>query len=226
MKNNCFVIYICFFLFCSCGVVSKARYGNGLKINLEFNRFKKDDNRPVKYKQKTKVRKFIPVEDTSVGNMPLKEITPLNVLSRPQDKESSSADKNWSIIPSTLLVKNKIKHLAKEVQSSSVLQDHRKKDLVLEPDSKTYERYMEPNVTIAALLFYGGIAASFIPYINLIASIAILVGFIMALIGLRNIRLSDGAFKGYGLALSIVILFILGALLTLFLILLLAAFFI
>lgn len=64
----------------------------------------------------------------------------------------------------------------------------------------------------AAILFYGGLL---IPYIGELAMIA---GFALAFIALHKIKTSKTEYRGYGLALSVIVIFITIMILTIILI--------
>jgi len=74
---------------------------------------------------------------------------------------------------------------------------------------------MEPNVKIASVLFYGSLIL-YVLYNGImgatlisILGLCILIAFILAWIGLSNIKQSFGGYAGKGMAISIIVLFIL-----------------
>lgn len=76
-------------------------------------------------------------------------------------------------------------------------------------------RPMEPNVKIASVLFYGPMII-FLLYSGIIGAalssilgLCMLIAFVLAWIGLSNIKQSFGGYAGKGMAISIIVLFIL-----------------
>lgn len=203
-------LFLCMSCLSSCGVLSRARYGNGWKLNIESNLFARSAPKAAK---KNPVRKY---RDSG---------TETHMVFHPHKQPLVHASAEAGEGPEMVIP---------EKASLAKVKRHRKWDvmpamdsrLVKYPDASRNNDYyvpVEPTVRMAAYLFYGGIIASFIPYINFIAYLAMTAGFILAIIGLRNLKLSDYAYRGYGLALSIVILYLLGLILMLFLLLILLA---
>ncbi|MFM6983578.1 MAG: hypothetical protein ACKOXF_05565, partial [Chitinophagaceae bacterium] len=91
-------------------------------------------------------------------------------------------------------------------------------------------RKIEPNTEIAAWLFYGSLVVQLafiysgliIPGIlSTLLSLATIVGVVLAFVGLRKIKLSGNEYRGYGIDISIIIIFFLSLLYLMFVIALL-----
>ncbi len=184
----------------SCGIVSKARYGNGFKLNLwEVKAHETGNSKPEKPASKTRFAGIrpVPVTDSFTGaaiSGPLKcELTLLNSESQP-GKSINNAQAN---------ITNSFHHYEKIRPQNN--------------PSQSPVRPMEPVTKKAGILFYGGLALSYIaeilgvltPFLASVIGLAIIAGFVLAWIGLSNIRQSNNAYAGKGLAISIIVLYIL-----------------
>jgi hypothetical protein len=207
MKNTvklCVVILL--ITMSSCGVITKARYGNGLKLNVEFNGFKRE-----KQKEKTTTirvsRKDKALEKT-VEKETLTEVVDTAISMVPSVSASIEkiADEEKNKVSKTKKFFNGAKKVIKAEVAKVVAQ---------KPNKRNGEGPMEPNTLVAAILFYGSIVLqvalsfsefAFIPGLSTVLSLCVLAGFILAIVGLHKHKRSDYAYSGYGLALSIVII--------------------
>lgn len=209
-------------LLSSCGVITKARYGNGLKLNIESNLFARKDKSETP-KTPAKKKKMVPqVTDVPVAAVPTISIDS-NVLNSSIQSGASTEIPNTH---SALIDKKKFqkKVPAKSKGISKVLNPIKK----LVDDKKN--KKIEPNTEIAAWLFYGSLVLNFaliysglaIPgIISTLLSIATIVGVVLAFVGLRKIKLSGNEYRGYGIDISIIVLFFLSILYLMFVIALL-----
>jgi hypothetical protein len=196
----------------SCGVITKTRYGNGLKVNLENNLFSK--------KEKTienKAEKAVKYHNNS-NNLIATNSSHINL-------DSATFLNNNEIGAANLendIVKNKTKNTAiilNKILEKTVPKAVNEEIAEIKP--------IEKHAKIAGWLFYGGLVGSFIPYLNILAFLACLIGFILAFVALAKIRESGDKYRGKGLAISIIVIYsilllIFLAILTLFILFLLA----
>lgn len=185
-------------LFSSCGVITKARYGNGFKLNIETGLFSKDNKLHQPKLSKTYVKKSIQKQDflskdSVIDYSEIKENPPIDTIasicefthycqnelireSEPQSKVFES--KKWTI--------NKTKHVEKKV------------------NTKYDERPLAPYLILALIL------AFFMPYVSIY----------LAIRAKKLIKESNDAYKGNGFATAIIILsiltFILGIIASIF----------
>ncbi|MEZ4804201.1 MAG: hypothetical protein R2852_01580 [Bacteroidia bacterium] len=197
MKTKSY-IFVCTFIlltnvFSSCGVITRARYGNGLKLNIGHRYANKNDDRVKTAKTKNLE---IKTSDATVNRSE-------NIKYRDQNDSVSLAD------GSSKNPENKTK-TNRKAKTRKLINKIAHIDII--PKQERPVAYndipIEPTIKVAAYLFYGGFLLSVIPYINLIAGIMVLVGFILANIGLRDLRLSGYAFRGRGLAISIIAVYL------------------
>jgi hypothetical protein len=205
-------LFVCAACLSSCGVLSRARYGNGWKLNIESNPFARSAPKAAK---KNQVRKY---RDS---------VTEKRVVDHPQTEPLGHVSSVSDQVPEMIVAAkekaklSKGKRLGKLYPAAAL-----KKPVAMGQDVSVSQDYyvpVEPTVRTAAYLFYGGMIASLIPYVSILGYLAMTVGFILAIIGLRNLKLSDYAYRGHGLALSIVILYLLGLILFFLLILVVLA---
>lgn len=203
-------------LLSSCGVVTRTRYGNGLKLNLG-NRWtaaeKKQDRQEKKAPMTGTIQSVLPpshasedfrTEDfdknTSAGTI-LTGCAPLAAPElKPEIHRQKQADKKvYRPIVEKILQKNKTKTV----------------NTIPEETSQEYYRPVEPNVKVAGWLFLLAILMSALA-VPLVGGIAALISYILCWIGLGNINRSMGALRGKGLAVTIIVLYSLALLFTLF----------
>lgn len=206
----------------SCGIITKTRYGNGLKLNLG-ERFRKEQGQAGTVRERKKPER----------RLVFKPVSEEETLSAPQHAPEKAV---MAATPSKT-----VKKLQNFGKAGSIRHHDTRVSAPEKTISKTaqgvqnYRPPIEPNVKIGAILFYGGILTNIFlsgvssavaaNVLGIIVSIAILLGFILSWIGLSNIRDSGGAFRGKGIAISVIILFILGLIYILLLFLLLIALF-
>jgi len=211
----------------SCGVITKARYGNGLKLNIESNLFsKKSKSETVaKEKKKTPLQKTSQTPTEKAAEDAITEdnseivttISPDKTLHFQSEKEADI----MKILPG---VENSTRSRIKDKIDSS-------KSSSATKNTKTPSREMEPLATTAGVLYYGGLvgnilysySALYIPLISTLLSLAVLIGFILAIIAYSNIRRNGFEKRGAGLSLSIIILTAISLLITILLVALILA---
>lgn len=193
-------------LLSSCGVITKARYGNGFKLNIESNLFARKDkseNKTIIAKKKQIKPSLKTYSDTDV-------YSPVTSIASSEPIPPTAFDAN--ALNSELNLGATKKSSLKKV-SELVRKQVAKITKPVEP-----KRTLEPNTEIAAWLFYGAMVLNAalaysslaIPgFIFTLLGIAYLLGIILAFVGLRKIKLSGNTYRGYGIALSIIILFFL-----------------
>ena len=189
-------------LFSSCGVVTKARYGNGLKLNLgeRWAKTKTKADKPENRKQARKKLLFRPAEPEPIAD---EGNTALN---------SGKAAEAHTTAPGTEALKQNPRKT--DVRKTPEASD-KPSDRQVQNGADNAARPMEPNVKIASVLFYGSLIFYFL-YNGIIGAtlisilgLCILIAFILAWIGLSNIKQSFGGYAGKGMAISIIVLFIL-----------------
>lgn len=189
-------------LFSSCGVVTKARYGNGLKLNLgeRWAKTETKADKPENRKQARKKLLFRPAEPEPIAD---ESNTALN--------SSKAAETLVSDANTAALKQNPIKT---DVRKTPEALD-KPSDRQVQSGADNAARPMEPNVKIASVLFYGPMII-FLLYSGIIGAalssilgLCMLIAFVLAWIGLSNIKQSFGGYAGKGMAISIIVLFIL-----------------
>lgn len=213
-------------LLSSCGVITKARYGNGLKLNIESNLFARKDKSETP-KTPAKKKKTLPhISDAPVATSPI-IITDSSSLTTiiHSGSTSENTNKNSTLIEQKKSIKKapaKLKGISKVLHPLKKYVDDKK------------NRKIEPNTELAAWLFYGSLVLNFafiysglvIPgIVSTLLSIATIVGVVLAFVGLRKIKLSGNEYRGYGIDISIIVLFFLAVLYLMLMIALLIAFF-
>lgn len=201
----------------SCGVISRCRYGNGLKLNLEINVFEKDNNQPRKTRERSKPLQFKSektktTEQTYGGGWnkqvfnlehPLNSVLELKKVPGKGSKSKGTAK---------TFVKKQLG------EAKQIIKMKAKKMLPDKPGKHYSRRPLEPHIKIGAIVFYSALIFLIIVLLaNLIEIFFIIIpvfgcllfGFIMSLIGLHKIRNSHGKYYGIGLAKNIIFLFFL-----------------
>lgn len=186
-------------LFSSCGVITKARYGNGLKLNIETGIFSKNNTlhktKLSKTSNKKRIKKQdVPSIDSVIYNSEIKEnpqiysIASINEFTHNKQNESIGKSKPES-----------------KVIESKKLNDIIPKNVKKKVNTKHDERPLAPNLILALILSF------FIPYVSIY----------LAVRAKRLIKESNYAYKGNGFATAIIILsiltFILGVISLIFL---------
>jgi hypothetical protein len=208
MKNIITLLFLVLFTLSSCGVISKTRYGNGLKINLDFG--KDPEKNVVAKNSKAKKKSTVKIqntqnqfEETTVFSS---EIASVNSPFTNIENKTSNANSTLNQFPKKPI-------LEKIDKKKAILKTYLKPNQIkLSNDDRPLER----NAKWAAILFYGGlILALIIPIIPFFMSALCLL---LASFSLGVIKTSNYAYRGYGLARSILIVFFAAFLLFLFLI--------
>ena len=199
------MIFSLLILLNSCGVITKTRYGNGFKLNIESNLFSKgDDKKTPKSKKTVKTKDEVGKNDVKIGTNKIETNDAIDFNDAPSEREIVQK-------PISISSRNLLKKCKSEVELNEKIH-------VSSPEEKSQNaerKPIEPNTEIAGWLFYGSIAVSlaiafagiYIPFLSTILGIMTLVGFILALVGLRKIRLSGDKYSGYGLAVSIIAIY-------------------
>ena len=189
-------------LFSSCGVVTKARYGNGLKLNLgeRWAKTETPENKGPQTKKAAKKWLLRPVEPEPIAD---EGNTALN---------SSKAAEAEATSPNTAALKQNPRKT--DVRKTPEAID-KPSDRQVQNGADNAARPMEPNVKIASVLFYGPMILFFLyngvigAALSSILGLCLLIAFVLAWIGLSNIKQSFGGYAGKGMAISIIVLFIL-----------------
>lgn len=218
-KNIYYLFAFCFLLN-SCGVISHSRYGNGIKLNLFENwGNEKDDNEKV-VKKTNKTAETNEIEQVTITSVNKVEDIAITEDIVPEEKNILSQN-SISSIP------EKLKQNKAQIASGPIKEIKKNAN---DPRQNYEERRMEPVSSIAGILFYGSYAAAIILAILDLPIFGILgffflLGFILACVGLHNVNKSGGYFAGKGLDISIIVVFCVSLLFTIFLYLLILAIF-
>lgn len=217
MKQHLILLSLIITLFSSCGVITKARYGNGYKLNIEWfgNKEKKEHLAEQKQKKQKAVLQSIQEEQTvsasendsnSLNLAELKKEIPLNATTVQKEEHQTK------------------KQNPKTEQSLGQTQHQKISKIKSKPQYDDPLRPYNSNAMWSGILFYFGFILNFI--IPLFGFIFMVIGFVFAIIALRQIKMSGFIFRGYGMALSVIIFFIIYMLLLILLIALIFSFFI
>jgi hypothetical protein len=188
---------------CSCGVISKAKYGNGLKLNLELNlgRDKSKAKTNLLEQSRRDYKKF----------------------AAEYNKENQGPHQSFANADSVL---NKQIILDEEIMTFTIREHHKIKkikkkaaDIPIDPEigkaTKTGGRELETYTACAGIMFYGSIMWFIIAaalgitigsFLITILSISIAIGFLLAIIGRQVIRKNNYTQSGRWLASSIIVL--------------------
>ena len=195
MKSKLTLLLIVLVTLSSCGVISKARYGNGLKINLDFG---KDSEKKITTKHSKEKRKQTPIlqqtqtpieETTFLSSDIVTAITPFSNL------ENKVYKSNFKInqIPKKPLL-DKIKN--KKAILKSYLKPNQPK---LNNDDRPYER----NAMWGGILFYLGLPLNLV--LPLFPLILVFAGLLLSTYSLGVIKTSGYAYRGFGMARSVIV---------------------
>jgi len=197
MKSKLTLLFIVLVTLSSCGVITKARYGNGLKINLDFG---KNSEKKITSKQPKEKRKSTPILQQT--QTPVEETTYLNTeavafISSFSNLENEVYKSNLEInqIPKKPL-------LDKIEKKKAILKSYLKPN---QPKFKNDERPYERNAMWGGILFYGGLFLGlFLPFLFAIMA---LPGLLLSAYSLGVIKTTGYAYRGYGMARSVFIVF-------------------
>ena len=198
MKKT-FKIYVCIFALIglqSCGIVTKTRYGNGLKLNLGIgsekenqqaqNRVPKSNFKP-QFKVYHKSNKTIRLEN-------LNPVSSLKILAKNNSESfrtNSAIEHSISIIPS--------------LKGLKIYKDYK----AIEPAK--IKKKIEPHVKVGGILFYVSILGSLLislfpfPLLASILGLGLLAGIVLTLIGKKFMKKNPEQFRGNGLMWSVLI---------------------
>ena len=211
MKNKITLLFIVLVTLSSCGVISKARYGNGLKINLDFG--KDTEKNLVAKNSKAKKKSTVKIQNTQNQVV---ETTVFSTEIASTISPFTNTENETSNSISTLNQFPKKPILEKIEKKKGIIKSYLKPNQVKLSND---DRPMERNAKWAAILFYGGmILALVIPILPFLMSV---LGILLASFSLGVIKTSNYAYRGYGLARSVLIVFFAAFLLFLLLIFLL-----
>ncbi len=198
-----------------CGTFTKMRYSRGFKSNIEFN-FHKKQGEPEKRNVAAKAKKrqnspaLIPPPETTVSEVEIPANTPTLLIKK--EKKDFTISRKKAQIQETLSF----------VKSSKNLQKASNEPKPLEPNIKLAGVFFLIYVVITAIatfiligLLFGlftidpllGIALLIVG--GLAVSVLSIFSFVLAIIGLRNMKRSRGEYRGAVLALFIIVWFLL-----------------
>jgi hypothetical protein len=222
MKLNPLFLLLTIVLLSSCGVITKARYGNGLKFNLETRLFSKhtntDQSKKTTFKSKRKPTLTNEKKDSVIYiadefNMDEPETNALQNIS-----ESPISNKPlFENTPNKTSLTSKIHDFRKEISVKKLFNPIIKKQV-----RNDGYRPLERNAKWAGIIFYGSILLRFLlinvtpsvfinmfaifNLIGLITFILLTIGFGLAIKSLKLQRENNFSFSSKILATSIVVL--------------------
>jgi hypothetical protein len=200
MKNKLTLLFIVLVTLSSCGVITKARYGNGLKINLDFgkNSEKNVTSNPSKVK-----RKSIPKTQ--------------NIQNQVEETFLSSIENT-----STISTFTKFENETTQTKTNTMINQFPKKPILdkIEKKKEIIKTYIKPNqakmtnddrpfernAKWGGILFYGGLLLALLtPFLFAFFGLA---GLLLCSYSLGVIKTSNYAYRGYGLAKSVLIIYL------------------
>lgn len=192
-------IYACLFALIglqSCGIVTKTRYGNGLKINLG-NRLENEKHQTNFNFSKSKFKPQLKLSNYKHNSIPLENINPISSIQHFTKAKSKSLKTNSAF-----------KH---PISSISILKGIKiyKNYKTIEPPK--FKKKVEPHTKIGGILFYasilGLVVLSYFPVfilVNLMV-LALLAGIVLTLIGKKVLKKNPEQFRGKGFMWSVLI---------------------
>ena len=205
------LIFVKLFLFTillsSCGVITKARYGNGYKLNIEFG-----NDKEQKLAQKTNIAKrkaqLSPVSDVQNGvENTVAAVVDAEKLEEKEHTETVPAaiHKHENQSPETVVL-NKKESLKKESRFVKKLKQGSK----FKPNKTTRDpRPMNKFVIYALLSLVVSIVFTALPIFPAVALFFYLVTMVLSIMAISQIRRNGFTEKGYFLAWLLLILHIL-----------------
>jgi hypothetical protein len=196
-KYKSTLVVVLAILLSSCSVLTKTRYGNGIKLNLEWGLFSKQKADSAYLK-----KHHTPRENRPTGAAPIDDHT--DIL-KPEQMRNIPSD---SLFSSTIINVPQQQGIANPDFTKTAISQQQIKEIKgnsTEPEPTITKAPFEKNAKIAGWLFYGGIITLAIG----IGIIAMLVGFIYAIRALKKIKEEEkkgNHLRGKGLALSIIII--------------------
>lgn len=194
-------------LLSSCGVITRTRYGNGLKINLGETWSKPDKQKKAgtersKHKLPQQTRE-------SFGHPISEEIQP--EIAMQIENPDAGGKLSAPVLQKTQLreLRNFTKTLMKpHYESKPETKAEPENTVIRKESSQEYYRPWEPHIKTAAYL-------SLLIWIPYLGGVAFITAFVLCWIGLSNINQSMGAFRGKGFAIFLIVLFIISLLFSL-----------
>lgn len=176
---------VCLF-YSSCGVISKARYGNGYKLNLEWGKDEKPEYVQAKKAEKKQIKKNEIKEKESIS-------------------EKTIVFENEMIFDTINFIK-----LDPKPESKLKIKTNKKNVVPLDKYRKNYDDNLpkEKHVQIANIFFYSSLLF-FILMLHLgippiVPLLLISIAFVLAVIGLINILNNKGVYNGLANAIMII----------------------
>lgn len=203
-----FPLFLFILVFSSCGVVTKARYGNGYKLNVGDWFSKEGDIAKTPKEKSSKPRtKIVGVSEYSSPNTT--EALPTELANEPEIL--AKTEENQNTYPKALpawndqIEKDEVDVLTQ--QSTNQVLDEVVRHRVEEPDKP-----LEPISTLGAILFYGGSALSlvfeyllFSYVLYQLLGLLITLGALFSLIGLVRHLANPGRFRGIAWPISVLV---------------------
>jgi hypothetical protein len=177
----------------SCGIITKTRYGNGLKLNLG-NRLENEKQQRNYSFSKSKLKPQLKLTNYKHNSIPLEYINPISSIQHFTKIKSKSFKTNSAL-----------------KQPISVLKDIKMHKNFKSIEPPKIKKKVEPHTKIGGILFYasilGLIVLSYLPVfmlVNLLV-LALLAGIVLTLIGKKVLKKNPNQFRGKGLMWSVLI---------------------
>lgn len=197
MKSKLALLFIVLVSLSSCGVITKSRYGNGLKLNLDFGKHSEEKITTKHPKEKRKSPHSLQQTQTAIEETTHINTQAVAAISTFPNLENEVYNSNSTInqIPQKPLLENIQKKKA-------ILKSYLKPN---QPNLKNDERPFERNAMWGGILFYGGLFLGLI--LPFLFAIMALSGLLLSAYSLGVIKTSGYAYRGYGLARSVFIVY-------------------
>jgi hypothetical protein len=180
----------------SCGIVTKTRYGNGLKINLG-SRLENEKQKTNHSFSKSNLKPQLTLTDYKHISIPLENIYQYPSIQYFTINKSKSLKTNSAL-----------KHPISCFPVLKGIKTHKKFKTIEPPKIK---KKVEPHVKIGGFLFYGSllglIVLSYLPVfilVNLLV-LALMAGIILTVVGKKFMKKNPDQFRGKGLMWSVLI---------------------
>jgi hypothetical protein len=177
----------------SCGIITKTRYGNGLKLNLG-NRLENEKQQSNYSFSKSKLKPQLKLTNYKHNSIPLEYTNPISSIQDFTKIKSKSFKTNSAL-----------------KQPISVLKDIKMHKNFKSIEPPKIKKKVEPHTKIGGILFYasilGLIVLSYLPVfmlVNLLV-LALLAGIVLTLIGKKVLKKNPNQFRGKGLMWSVLI---------------------
>lgn len=194
----------------SCGVITHARYGNGYKLNIG-NTWGKGEGKTDYNNTSKKTPAYSADRYRSSGSVELqkKEI----VYSENEDLQLVEY---CSILPDTIqeheIIPNENEIVSDVEESEPILNDYK---VPYDPDVKTgallffTSYFLSPWILIATFANLDTSLGFLLIGLQFLLFVAAIAGLVYAIRGLKNIYRTNGAYRGRGLAISVIVFFVL-----------------